>query len=239
MPIIWSADAERCLIGIHSHQIEAFWGTLDRLMQDHDKRKGWLRQHGVGMGCLLMLARPRHSPKDSQIVTKTTSKRMTWIEVASDAVKIGLGAFVAGLFAVLLAFFNHRFKTREKTGDRLRDALDKIIDDFEEVALSTLNEARAMRSYYEKEDLNENLFTPAKAGDAKGLFRALEKMEYRLAILGFDKAVAEVASYRELFLKMEYLEEGGENDRFSKFEFQLEDQQAVVLKRLSAAYKSI
>jgi len=169
---------------------------------------------------------------------------MTWIEVASDAVKIGLGAFVAGIFAVLIAFFNHRFKTKEKSGNRRRKAINEAIDTFEEVALSTMNEVRSLRAENESEDLNDLLYSSGKPDDAKlrsrgEEFRALEKMEYRLVVLGFERAAAEVASYKQLFLKVEYLEEGREHDRYSRFESQLEAKQIAVLKKLSAAYKSI
>ena len=34
----------------HARHTEAFWNEVDKVMPDFEERKGWLRQHGAGMG---------------------------------------------------------------------------------------------------------------------------------------------------------------------------------------------
>lgn len=53
---------------------------------------------------------------------------MTWIEVADSAIKIGLGALLAGLFAVLTSRLSLERDARKRYAERKRDLIERAID---------------------------------------------------------------------------------------------------------------
>ena len=53
---------------------------------------------------------------------------MTWVSVVDSAVKIGLGALIAGFFAFLAANFTHSREVEKEYTKKRRDFLEKAID---------------------------------------------------------------------------------------------------------------
>lgn len=58
---------------------------------------------------------------------------MTWIDVADTATKIGLGALIAGIFALIAAIVNHRHQLILSRDERLRVTLEEISKELEAV----------------------------------------------------------------------------------------------------------
>lgn len=55
---------------------------------------------------------------------------MTWVEVASDAVEIGLGALIAGVFSFLGGAHAHKHRLAEEYFRRRRDSLEKLSSEW-------------------------------------------------------------------------------------------------------------
>ena len=56
---------------------------------------------------------------------------MNWVDVTDTAVKIGLGALIAGIFAVISVIVSHRHQLSLSREERLRKALEEISKDLE------------------------------------------------------------------------------------------------------------
>lgn len=173
----------------------------------------------------------------------------TWIDVASDAVKIGLGGLVGGLSALLLAVFSHRFKQKEETSKRQRETLDELLKEFELIAIATTSRARSLVTYYEggdiADEISEDLYSSieklvgAKLTTADALMK-LHSMEAKLTVVGFEKTAKVIDEYRVLFLELEVSEDAiGEDYQCSKIEDNLTKKRVEVFKQFASAYKSI
>lgn len=53
---------------------------------------------------------------------------MEWINIASDAVKIGMGALIAGMFGYLVALTNTSAETKKLHITKKQLQLDKVIE---------------------------------------------------------------------------------------------------------------
>lgn len=56
---------------------------------------------------------------------------MTWIDVADSAIKIGLGALIAGIFAIVVAIVSHHHQLVLSREERLRATLQEISKELE------------------------------------------------------------------------------------------------------------
>lgn len=132
-----------------------------------------------------------------------------WIDVASDAVKIGLGALIAGFFALLGSHFAHRQKLDEEYSRRRRDSLEKLSSEFDRVALvgmDRLGTLLAMNETNETEtgrELADAIADAMKTDDSiLECLYDLHSIEARLALLAFPQIAEAVETYREMFSQM-------------------------------------
>jgi hypothetical protein len=56
---------------------------------------------------------------------------MTWIDVVDDAIKIGLGALVGGMFSLLVLWRTHQHEINKELLRRKQDSLQTIAEEFE------------------------------------------------------------------------------------------------------------
>src|SRR5579883_689336 len=127
---------------------------------------------------------------------------MTWIEVASDAVKIGLGAIIGGLLALISARQTHRHRVAEEYSRRRRDHLEKVMAEFDTISLSIMSHAVAI--YKESKGdpkidealkkVQENRVTTGKSLEESQ--RELNPLEARVALMGFDQTAKSIEAFR-------------------------------------------
>lgn len=130
---------------------------------------------------------------------------MTWIEVASDTVKIGLGTVVGGLFALLTARQAHKHRRSEEYIKRRRDQLERISESFDKVSwyvidlLSSLLSVSEMRVSKEIKEavLEETGHHPVGGHEAfMEKMAELHSIEARLALLALPHLADAVEEYR-------------------------------------------
>jgi hypothetical protein len=84
-------------------------------------------------------------------------RAMTWIEVVDTAVKISMGALVAGGFGYLNARLSYQRDDQARYATRRRDHLDKILDLLTEVEHTYISQKGALERYrfYKNTDVSK------------------------------------------------------------------------------------
>lgn len=173
---------------------------------------------------------------------------MTWIDVASDAVKIGLGAIVGGIFALLAALTAHHHKKSEEYTRRRRDKLEQIASEFGVVSLNGLTKAASLCSYFSSnipdgalyEQLEHELAekqTPMKC------LTDLHSIEAQLALLGFPHIAELVEDYRHGFCALDSIDESAlshseKQQKAESLAAELNSSRTLIVTHLSLAYKN-
>lgn len=130
---------------------------------------------------------------------------ITWIHVASDAVKIGLGAVIGGLSALLIAYQSHRHTKDQEYATRRRDLLEKISPKFDEVSLGAMSQAvtfvRAVtqESGVEAEIDKARFSFDDRAEKILQLNKELNLVESNVALLGYKDLADDVETFRSKF----------------------------------------
>lgn len=76
----------------------------------------------------------------------------TWIDVTDTAVKIGMGAFLGGAFAIWRAYVNNRNQAKKSFLDKKREMIERVlkeVDDF--YALATVYWANLANAAFKRE----------------------------------------------------------------------------------------
>lgn len=126
---------------------------------------------------------------------------MTWIEVASDAVKIGLGALIGAIAAIVNAKVNYSHKKNEEYSKRRRDSLELIMPEFEETSLAlmqlTVDIPDAFKNILEDNKIDTEVFDYQKEKrEIKNLNLALVKLESKVILLGFEELASKIDELR-------------------------------------------
>lgn len=79
---------------------------------------------------------------------------MNWIEVIDTAIKIGLGALIAGFFTLVGFILQHRHKLEENVKEEDRNSIKQTSAEFE-LALSGLLKKALVEAKYAEEKLSE------------------------------------------------------------------------------------
>jgi hypothetical protein len=169
-----------------------------------------------------------------------------WIPVVSDAVKIGLGAVVGGVFAIGGAIKAHRLKQSEEYTRRCRDGLQQISQEFDAIAIVGTARVAALIVIYEsyKDDGSGYLYSAIdkELGDAYPLTRCvkdLHSIETRLALYSFPEIAKAIEVYRLTLCKMHQEISGAHDEsRFADYSDWLHREQSEVLSLLATAYKN-
>jgi hypothetical protein len=174
---------------------------------------------------------------------------MTWVEVASDAVKIGLGAFVGGVFAFLTTRQAHKIRLKEEYSRRRRDQLEKISEAFERVSrfatdhVATLHAVADIRgSKKEKEALlSVSGHHPVDDHEAlMDMLNELHSIEARLALLAMHHISEEVEKYRQALTTASMEGVGGKESKTQREELSasIHTQRTIIFTLMALAYKN-
>jgi hypothetical protein len=177
------------------------------------------------------------------------SVAMTWIEVVDSALKISLGAIVAGGFAYLNARLAHQRDDQARYAARRRDHLEKILELLTEIEHTYISQKGALERYRFFKD-----HAAAKAGAASQDFSQLDDKLYAeiakftrassvLLMLGQKSANAMLLSYRDAideWYQYSILDlDGFPEARLNELSDKIRISRETALAALSESYKSI
>jgi hypothetical protein len=174
---------------------------------------------------------------------------MAWSDVASDAVKIGLGALVGGFFAIGLARQAHKIRLREEYSRRRRDQLEKISDAFDETSRGILSHITGLYSMVGTQELFADkarvqqvlgFDDNAHQDDLQGYLLKLHSLEARSTLLDVPGVAAGIAKYRAAVLaaSIKGSDTQGTLEQNGKVLAGIHDLRAAVINSMSTAYKN-
>lgn len=133
---------------------------------------------------------------------------MTWIEVASDAVKIGLGATIAIAGAVLNTYLSNKNKKVEAFSERKRNLLENIMPIYESLSIDALEESVAAMGAFEAGEnesteeiaVDEGVYDIAERNDhVVALKRKFNELEAKVSLLGLSDLSSMIDEQRSIF----------------------------------------
>ena len=173
---------------------------------------------------------------------------MTGIDVASDAVKIGLGALLGGLFAYVLANQAYTIRRRESIEKRRLDKIETLAERFDKCGRELLLENGKMLSICNSgSNQAERQVMMAGIGydEEKSVLRYLEligdlhSIEIQLELLGLAAVKGKVEQYRNLCrtaTTIELVAAMSEDQRRAKI-LETETTRMSVIRLLGEAYR--
>jgi hypothetical protein len=169
---------------------------------------------------------------------------MTWAEVASDAVKIGLGALIGGAFGLYGMIKTHRLQLNAEYARRRRDGLERVATEFDKVAISGMNQAAAYVAYSEtllEEEVSDEVIK-AFAEDLvrnKPLGKCLEELhtlEAKTALLGYPEIAEELETYRHALTTLN-LKEAASLQNVTDMTDKIRFQRTLIFTMLAKGYR--
>jgi phage host-nuclease inhibitor protein Gam len=118
------------------------------------------------------------------------------IALASDAIKIGLGAAVGGLFAVLGAGFQHRRSLQAEYNKRVRDTIEQLAERFEKTNSFYLERLAIAETGELQPEHRDKALWGALQWKYRDFSVDLHQMEGRLALLDAIEIANVVQKYR-------------------------------------------
>ena len=126
---------------------------------------------------------------------------MTWIEVVDSAVKIGLGALIAGVIAFLLSSTQHRNELKKSKVEREFEMLKAVAEKVENFNSITLNYWAFATDWRRRLVLDSSLPKSNGLLDAQNKlfdsFSDLTKAESLLLLFGYSSAQIKLREYGE------------------------------------------
>ena len=126
---------------------------------------------------------------------------MTWIEVVDSAVKIGLGAIIAGFIAFLLSTTQHHNELKKAKVEREFEMLKEVAEKVEKFNTITLNYWALSTDWRRRLILDNSIPKPDGLRDTQhklfDSFSELTKAESLLLLFGFHNASAMLREYGE------------------------------------------
>ncbi|MCG3808299.1 MULTISPECIES: hypothetical protein [Psychrobacter] len=126
---------------------------------------------------------------------------MTWIEVVDSAVKIGLGALIAGVIAFLLSSTQHRNELKKAKVEREFEMLKTVAEKVENFNSITLNYWAFATDWRRRLVLDSSLPKSNGLLDAQNKlfdsFSELTKAESLLLLFGYSNAQIKLREYGE------------------------------------------
>ncbi len=167
---------------------------------------------------------------------------MTWIEVVSDAVKIGLGALIGAIAAIVNAKINHDHKKNEEYSKRRRDSLESIMPDFEGASIETMQIAVAVPRAFDDTPDETRTGEPASSYQpdirkTQELNLTMARLESRVTLLGFEALAEKIEDFRSgmnELLTLEVLDKSAAAEKL----FALDDLKTDIEKGFADAYKN-
>lgn len=173
---------------------------------------------------------------------------MTWIDVAGDAMKIGLGAVVGGIFALIGARQAHNIRQREEYSRRRRDQLERIGEAFDVATRETTDEVAhilslaAVGGSQKKNDAIAAAFGRDILSDHEKVMEVLYELhsiEARLALLALPHVSEEVEKFRHALAEfvskdIPKSEAAPEREKLADF---IHSQRTIIVTLMAIAYK--
>ena len=172
---------------------------------------------------------------------------MLWIEVVDSAVKIGLGALIAGVIAFLLSSTQHRNELKkakvEREFEMLKEVAEKV-ENFNHIALrywalsSDWRRRLILDSSIEKP--NELSVTQNEFFDS---FKELTKSESLLLLFGYKDASVQVREYgdliRDFYNRVKDTSKPFEINDATSYRKSMIDKRSELFSLLNEIYKTI
>ena len=171
---------------------------------------------------------------------------MTWIEVVDSAVKIGLGALIAGVIAFLLSSTQHRNELKkakiEREFEMLKEVAEKV-ENFNNIALRYWS----LSSDWRRRLLLDSTILPSSnlldsQNDLYDSFSELTKAE-SLLLFGYDEASVSLRSYGETIIsfrkRVSSLDIFFDESDAASYRESMIDKRAELFKILNKIYKMI
>lgn len=171
---------------------------------------------------------------------------MTWIEVASDAVKIGLGAVIGLASALMTTYISNRNKKDESFTDRKRNLLEHVMPIYEVLSLDAMEEAvAAMKGFDHGEE------EPEKAIDVDiGIYdfesskdlilrmtRQFNELESKVSLLGLTDLANMIDTQRSVFHSICTSNKTTWSSLFQKVK-ELEELRYQIFREFATSYKN-
>ena len=164
--------------------------------------------------------------------------QMTWIEVASDAVKIGLGALVGAIATVVSIYLTHKNKKNEEYTTRRRDMLEELMPFFDNASRDGLNIIAITLNdhidYYK-----DNPEVDEIKGSVPSPFTVvgqLNEIESKLILIGFSELAKKIDRFGNVFMRNNN-ENRDSKDAMLACVAELDELRYEVLSELSRCYK--
>ncbi|CAM3602932.1 MAG: hypothetical protein ACI9ST_000738 [Psychrobacter glaciei] len=127
---------------------------------------------------------------------------MTWIEVVDSAVKIGLGALIAGIIAFLLSSTQHRNELKKSKVEREFEMLKEVAEKVENFNHITLRYWALSSDWRRRLILDSSIEKPNELSVTQNeffdSFKELTKSESLLLLFGYKDASVQVREYGDL-----------------------------------------
>lgn len=171
---------------------------------------------------------------------------MTWTEVASDAVKIGLGAIIGGVFALLASRMAHQQKLTEEYSRRRRDILEKLAERFDYIAQVGIQRAAHLSALCSVKPLKTREEIAKMVAEAEGgkdstmdYLIELHSIEAKLALLAFSHISEVLEEYRMLFTSLDpaVVPKTKEAEGYAVLETALHARRTIIVTLMAQAFK--
>lgn len=132
---------------------------------------------------------------------------MTWVDVVDSAVKIGLGALIAGLSSFILAQKNHERDAEKERRRRNKELLEAVAEHVERFTSASLIYWAWGGDFIRAANGTKRSFpNPEKLKAAQGehfdAFQEMTSAEAKLLLLGYKSAQEKLRNYGDELVKM-------------------------------------
>jgi hypothetical protein len=168
---------------------------------------------------------------------------MTWIDVASDAVKIGLGALIGASATLLNAQLAHNNRKSEEYTKRRRDSLESIMPEFNELFLDAMSEISALAQAFNGVEtdvvkINTEIYNYLERSKEIGLRNGqFNIIISKVALLGYQELADQIDELRDEATSLPMMEKSSGQDVFQRFQA-LHDEGESIIITFAEVYKS-
>ena len=172
---------------------------------------------------------------------------MTWIEVIDSAVKIGLGALIAGVIAFLLSSTQHRNELKKAKVDREFEMLKEVAEKAENFNQTALKYWSLSSDWRKRLAIDSSIEKPIELSIAQNdffdSFKELTKAESLLLLFGYGNASLKVREYGESIIdfynRVKNIDLPFNSSDASNYRKSMIDKRSELFSLLNEIYKTI
>ena len=172
---------------------------------------------------------------------------MTWIEVIDSAVKIGLGALIAGVIAFLLSSTRHRNELKKAKVDREFEMLKQVAEKAENFNQTALKYWSLSSDWRRRLAIDNSIEKPIELSIAQNdffdSFKELTKAESLLLLFGYGNASLKVREYGESIIdfynRVKNIDLPFNSSDASNYRKSMIDKRSELFSLLNEIYKTI